>query len=125
MAEYLADTYALIEILKGNPNYKDYSVEMLFTTEFNLLELSYALVRDFGVEDAEKILEIVKSSVSIISPGLHYYVLASEMRLRERKNGKKFSLIDCLGYVVAKTMGMKFLTGDREFEGMENVEFVK
>ena len=125
MAEYLADTYALIEILKGNPRYKDYPAETLFTTEFNLLELSYALVRDFGVEDAEKILEIVKSSVSIISPGLYHYVLASEMRLRERKNGKKFSLIDCLGYVVAKTMEMKFLTGDREFEGMENVGFVK
>ena len=125
MAEYLADTYALIEILKGNPSYSSYPAETLFTTEFNLLELSYALVRDFGVEDAEKILEIVKTSVSIISPGLHHYVLASEMRLREQKNGKKFSLIDCLGYVVAKTMGMKFLTGDREFEGMENVEFVK
>ena len=125
MAEYLADTYALIEILKGNPNYKDYSVEMLSTTEFNLLELSHALVRDFGVEDAEKILEIVKSSVGIISPDIHHYVLASEMRIRERKKGRKFSLIDCLGYVVAKSMGMKFLTGDREFEGMEDVEFVK
>jgi len=125
MADYLADTYALIEILKGNPNYKGYSIEKLFTMEFNLLELSYALVRDFGPEDAEKILEIVRSSINVVSPDLHHYVLASEMRISERKNGRKFSLIDCLGYVVAKSMGMKFLTGDREFEGMENVEFVK
>ena len=89
------------------------------------MELSYALVRDFGTEKAEVILEIVKSSVDIVSPETRHYVLASEMRIRERKNGKKLSLIDCLGYVLAKSLGVKFLTGDREFEGMDNVEFVK
>ena len=125
MAEYFADTYALVEILKGNPNYEKYSLARLYTTEFNLLELSYALVRDFGTEKAEVILEIVKSSVDIVSPETRHYVLASEMRIGERKNGKKLSLIDCLGYVLAKSLGVKFLTGDREFKGMDNVEFVK
>lgn len=125
MAKYFADTYALIEILKGNPNYRSYSAEELYTTEFNLLELSYALVRDFGSRKVEEILEIVRSAVNVVSPSIHHYVLASEMRIREKKKGKKLSLIDCLGYVVAKSLGMKFLTGDREFKGMENVEFVK
>ncbi|WP_297535105.1 PIN domain-containing protein [Thermococcus sp.] len=125
MAEYFADTYALVEILKGNPNYEKYSSAELYTTEFNLLELSYALVRDFGVERAEEILEIVKSSVTVVILEVHHYVLASEIRIRERKNGKKLSLIDCLGYVMAKSLGVKFLTGDREFGEMENVEFVK
>jgi len=125
MAEYLADTYALVEILKGNPNYGKYSSAELYTTEFNLLELPYALVRDFGVEKAEGILEIVKSSVTVVVPEVHHYVLASEIRIQERKNEKKLSLIDCLGYVIAKSLGVRFLTGDREFEGMANVEFVK
>ncbi|AJC71632.1 twitching motility protein PilT [Thermococcus guaymasensis DSM 11113] len=125
MAEYFADTYALVEILKGNPNYGKYSSAELYTTEFNLLELPYALVRDFGVEKAEGILEIVKSSVTVVVPEVHHYVLASEIRIQERKNEKKLSLIDCLGYVIAKSLGMRFLTGDREFEGMANVEFVK
>jgi len=125
MAEYFADTYALVEILKGNPNYEKYSSAELYTTEFNLLELSYALVRDFGVEKAEEILEIMKSSVTVVIPEVHHYVLASEIRIRERKNGKKLSLIDCLGYAMAKSLGVKFLTGDREFREMENVEFVK
>ncbi|WP_324735518.1 PIN domain-containing protein [Thermococcus sp. SY098] len=125
MAKYFADTYALIEILKGNPNYRKYSAEELYTTEFNLLELSYALVRDFGYEKAEEVLKIVRSAVNVVSPSLCHYVLASDMRIREKKKGKKLSLVDCLGYVVAKSLGMKFLTGDREFKEMENVEFVK
>ena len=125
MAEYFAETYALVEILKGNPNYGKYSSAELYTTEFNLLELPYALVRDFGVEKAEGILEIVKSSVTVVVPEVHHYVLASEIRIQERKNEKKLSLIDCLGYVIAKSLGVRFLTGDREFEGMANVEFVK
>ena len=34
-------------------------------------------------------------------------------------------MTDCVGYVVAKRVGVKFLTGDREFKDMPNVEFVK
>ncbi|MEK6860625.1 MAG: hypothetical protein AABY07_01520, partial [Nanoarchaeota archaeon] len=38
---------------------------------------------------------------------------------------KKLSMTDCIGYCLANKWGIKFLTGDREFEGLENVEFVK
>lgn len=34
-------------------------------------------------------------------------------------------MVDCIGYVYAKENGLRFVTGDKEFEGMENVEFVK
>ncbi len=40
MADLFADTYALVEILKGNPNYEKYSERMLTTTEFNIFELA-------------------------------------------------------------------------------------
>ncbi|WP_461866497.1 type II toxin-antitoxin system VapC family toxin [Thermococcus sp.] len=125
MGKFFADTYALIEILRGNPNYSKYADGELYSTEFNLLELSYALTRDFGPETAENILNIVRTTLVIVSPTMKQYVKASEIRLRERDKGKKLSLIDCLGYVVAKELGMKFLTGDREFKSMNNVEFVK
>ena len=35
------------------------------------------------------------------------------------------SMTDCVGYVVAKRLGVKFLTGDKEFRNFQNVEFVK
>lgn len=125
MSRFFADTYAIIEILKGNENYEPYANSDLITTEFNLLEVSYALVRDFGKEKALEILELVRESVSVVDVKGEDYVEASIYRLNSKKLGKKFSLIDCLGYVVAKRMGIKFLTGDNEFEGIENVEFVK
>ena len=34
-------------------------------------------------------------------------------------------MTDCIGYILAKNIGIKFLTGDKEFENLDNVEFVK
>jgi len=48
MVRLFADTYALIELLKGNPNYESYSDVELVSTEFNILELAYALFRDYA-----------------------------------------------------------------------------
>ena len=39
--------------------------------------------------------------------------------------GKNFSFFDCVGYVFAIENNIKFITGDREFQSMEGVEFVK
>ncbi|NJE01505.1 PIN domain-containing protein [Thermococcus sp. JdF3] len=125
MAKFFADTYALVEILRGNPNYSTYAEEELYTTEFNLLELSYALTRDFGEKKAKATVELVRSILIVLTPDIQHYVTASTLRLQTRKEGKKLSLIDCLGYVLAKGMEMRFLTGDKEFVNMENVEFVK
>ena len=125
MGRFFADTYAIIEILKGNENYKPYADSDLITTEFNLLEVSYALVRDFGKDGALEMLALIRESVSIVEVEDEDYVEASNYRLNSKKLGKNLSLVDCLGYVVAKRVGIKFLTGDNEFEGVENVEFIK
>ena len=37
---------------------------------------------------------------------------------------KKLFLVDALGYSYSRKLEMKFLTGDKEFSGMENVEYV-
>ena len=123
MRLYYTDTYALIEILRGNPNYRPY--KFLATSEFNLLELAYALMRDYNKETALRILRKVRRSVIIVHPTDEDYLEAGAFRIAQRKKGRNFSLVDALGYVVAKKMGIPFLTGDKEFQGMENVEFVK
>ena len=46
-----------------------------------------------------------------------------EFRLKWKDRG--VSITDCVGYIMAREMGIKFLTGDKEFEGLEGVEFVK
>ena len=48
---------------------------------------------------------------------------ANEFRALFKK--RDLSYVDCIGYTMAKMRNVKFLTGDRQFEDLENVEFVK
>ncbi len=125
MARLFADTYALIELLKGNPNYERYSREYLIATEFNILELTYALYREFGRNEAAKIIESVRDCIEILPTEDSDYLDASEFRKSANKTGKKLSLIDALGYSCSCKQRIKFLTGDKEFMEIENVEFIK
>ena len=125
MARFFGDTYALIELLKGNPNYEAYSRSDVVTTEFNILELTYALFRDFGRDETTNVINATRVKVKVLLAGDSDYLNASEFRLSANRTGKKLSLVDALGYSYSRKLGIKFLTGDREFNGMENVEYVK
>ena len=125
MARFFGDTYALIELLKGNPNYEGYSRADLVTTEFNILERTYALFRDFGCDETASIIEFVRAKVEVMLTEDSDYLNASDFRLSANRTGKKLSLVDALGYSYSRKLGIKFLTGDREFSEMENVEYVK
>ena len=118
---YFLDSYALIEIAKGNLNYKKYLDFELFTSIFNLYEFYFALLRDFDEQVAKKFFEQFKDR--ILDIGDECIFKASQFKLDNAK--KKFSYADCLGYAIALLHGIKFLTGDKEFEKLENVEFVK
>jgi len=43
---FLFDTYALIEIIRGNPNYSEYTKSKAITTIFNISELNYILKKE-------------------------------------------------------------------------------
>ena len=73
------------------------------------------LINDFKPSQALSILTQVQAHIEITEPNVEDLVDTSKTR-RERRN---FSLINCLRYVIAKRLGIKFLTGDREFKGLE------
>jgi predicted nucleic acid-binding protein len=125
MDRLFADTYALIELLKGNPNYEFYSNVDLVATEFNILELTYVLVRDFGRDQAANVISTVRAKIVVILTDDSDYLNASDFRFYANKTEKKLSLVDALGYSCSRKLGIKFLTGDKEFSGMENVEYAK
>lgn len=122
MEGYFFDTYAFFEIIKGNLNYEGYSKGVsLITTKLNLMELYYWLLMRKGKETAEKYYqEFLPFCVGIDDEEIKK---ACEFRL-EYKN-KDLSYIDCIGYILSKLNGVKFLTGDKQFEDLNNVEFVK
>ncbi|OGM02548.1 hypothetical protein A3K72_01965 [Candidatus Woesearchaeota archaeon RBG_13_36_6] len=118
---FFADTYALIELLGGNQNYKPYLDCILITSRFNLVELYYYLLKDHGKKIADKYLELYSKIVVPIT--LNSIKRGMDFKLKHKKS--KLSYADCVGYVIALEFGIKFLTGDNKFEGLANVEFVK
>ena len=113
------DTYAFIEIIRGNPNYKRFEDIPIITTVFNIAELSYILKKEMSKEKADNYAE-------------EYSAFMVEITFEDVKNATDFkikhhdlSLPDAIGYAVAKRYGIKFLTGDEDFKDMPNVEFVK
>ncbi len=119
--KFFLDTYALIEIIKGNNNYKKYLDAELYTTIFNLYELYYNLLRDYNEEYAKEMYN--KFYTLLIEIKNEYIFLASKFKLDNKKSD--ISYTDALGYIIAKENDMKFLTGDKEFKNFPNVEFVK
>ncbi|MBN2459147.1 PIN domain-containing protein [Candidatus Woesearchaeota archaeon] len=119
---YFFDTYAFVEVLNGNKNYEQYGKNInAITTKMNLLELHYLALKEKGERIADAYFEFFRGMAVEISDDT--IKKASLFRNSNRK--KKFSYIDCIGYVMARSRGIKFLTGDNAFKGMEGVEFVK
>jgi len=118
---YFFDTYAIIEIMKGNPAYARFRHAKIIITLFNLVELHYKLIRDFNGKLAEEILH--EYSDYVIDTDVEIIKEANEFKLLHRK--KRLSAPDAIGYVTAQKYGIKFLTGDRQFKGVRGVEFVK
>ncbi|MBS3052997.1 MAG: PIN domain-containing protein [Candidatus Aenigmarchaeota archaeon] len=117
---YFFDTYALIEIFKGNVNYEEYSKSDIATSYFNLLELYYNLIKTYDKKIAMKFIETLKDFCVPINIDMIFD--ASTFKLNYPK---KFSYADSIGYIIAKRLGLKFLTGDMQFKELDNVEFVK
>jgi len=120
---YFFDTYALIEIIKGNPNYKDYAKEEFITTKFNLIELYYALLRIYNEKTADHYFDFfLPSCVPLNNSTIK---AAMKFRLEQRKKRNLISYVDCIGYFIALENNIRLLTGEKHFLGLKNVEFVK
>ena len=118
---FFCDTYALIEIIKGNKNYDIYTNFILITSELNLMELYYSLFRDYGKSLAEKYFN--EWEISAVRIPARF--IQAAMELKYLHNKEKLSYIDCMGYVYAMENGVPFLTGDSKFKNKIGVEFVK
>lgn len=124
MPSFFADSYALIEILKGNENYQPYLSGKLVTSEFNLCEVAFAVCRDYP-EQAEQIMVRVRSMIILQKTTDKDYCSGAALKREASGAGKKLSIIDCVGYSVAYRLDIPFLTGDHEFSDIPRVEYVR
>ncbi len=118
---YFFDTYAFFEMLRGNVDYVKYQGSSVVTTKLNLFELFYAFLR----EEDEHLAQLCLQNYNQFTVDLDINTIEYAARFKYLHKKKKLSMTDCIGYILAQKMGIKFLTGDQQFANMINVEFVK
>ncbi len=117
---FVYDTYALIEIIEGNEKYQDYLDKKIIINDFIFAEFCYVLIRG-RYPNIDKYLGRCMKYIIHVNPN----VIKSAMAFRYQNRKNRISMTDCISYFMARQLGIKFLTGDKEFENLENVEFVK
>ncbi|MDE1819965.1 MAG: PIN domain-containing protein [Euryarchaeota archaeon] len=124
MADLLADSYAFFEHVGGNPRYQRVFHERdVVTTAMNVLEVYHVLRRQLAPEVALKHAQACLSYVTDVPREVA--LAAAEFKEDMVTRKRNCSYIDAWGYEAARALGRKFLTGDRAFEGIAHVEFLK
>lgn len=121
MATFVFDTYAIFEIIKGNKNYEKYVSSTPIINDFILAELSYNLLKEFDSKTATG----YTGDYAPFSLRVNSAIINSAMEFRYKNKKRKMSATDCISYFQAQSLGVKFLTGDKEFKTRKNAEFVK
>ena len=118
---YFFDTYAFMELGTGNPSYKPFETQPFITSVMNLGELYGIFLREGGKEAADNWFAKFSAELLEITPE----IMIKAVYFRFLNNKKNISLTDAVGYVLSLKHKLKFLTGDKEFQNLPNVEFVK
>ncbi len=119
---FFFDTYALLEIVGGNPKYFHLRDVQYSITFLNLLEFYYNLLAaGFSEEEARQWHKHLKENVVQVDD-IDVYD-AMKFRLENKK--LDLSYADALGYIFAKRHGIPFVTGDKAFEHLDGVIFIK
>jgi uncharacterized protein len=120
---YFFDTYAFVEIVKGTGKFEKYKDSKIVTSLLNLMELHYSCLKDLGKEKAQEIFsELTEFTIDIEEQDI---INANYFKFNQNKKGKNISYVDSIGYILSLKNGIKFLTGDKAFRDIENVEFVE
>lgn len=115
------DTYALVEIAKGNPKFAEYLNSEFVLTDLTLAEFYLVLLR----EDGEKVADYWFNKLERYSLPAEKELLIEAIKFRYAHRKSDISFFDAVGYVFSVKKGYYFVTGDKEFENFSNVEFKK
>lgn len=85
------------------------------------MEIHYTILKAHGARASHEVLQAYSAKeIESSLPDLE-----AVMRLRYELRNLELSYADALGYYISKKERIKFLTGDRVFEGPPSVEFVR
>ena len=87
------DSYAIMEILKGNPRYARFRNIRPVLTIFNLVEFHYAVLKEAGTELADELLE----GYPIYEVDVDNVVIRQANRLKHKHRSENLSTADVIG----------------------------
>lgn len=119
---YYFDTYSLIELL-AKRDFVRYTAKGLVTSRWNLAELLVVDLREHGEVEARRHFRRFLGACE--DPTDEDLFEAARFREQQRKQRRLLSYVDALGYVIAKRLSLRFLTGDVAFRGLPHVHFVE
>ena len=119
--EYFSDSYAIIELAEGRSSYNKFQGIKIVTSKLNIGEIYQITLRKHGKETADNWFKEINFELLEITPE----IIVDAIYFRYLNKKKNLSLTDTVGYTLSLKHKLKFLTGDRQFENMPNVEFVK
>ena len=115
------DTYALMEIHKGNPHYASLLDERFVISELTMAEFYAVLLR----EHDEKTADYWHKKLVFYARPADLDLLISAVKFRHEHKKQNISFFDAVGYEFARSNGYKFVTGDKAFKGMVGINFIK
>jgi predicted nucleic acid-binding protein len=113
-----------------NQNYRKYFEEIQikgnsYVSEITLVELYHHIYHNKGAERADIIYSSVINYLKVTKMDNHVIKNAGIFRSDMLKRRRSLSYADCINYAISKKLKVKLLTGDEDFKGIRNVEFVK
>ena len=115
------DTYALVEIKKGSPNYASLLSMEFVITDLTLVEFYAVLLR----EEGQKSADYWWGRLTTRSEPVPLHILIEAVRFRHKHRKRRISFFDAVGYSYAIAKNMVFVTGDKGFEKLPHVDFRK
>ena len=120
---YFLDTYAIIEYLKGNSKYANLIEKNNFSTSiFQLMEVYYITLKEQNEELADKYFDVF--SIAKVEIPDETVKKAMRVRMEFQQQKKNISYVDAIGLQYSRDNNLIFLTGDKEFKGVDGVEWI-
>jgi hypothetical protein len=118
---YYLDTYALAEIAQANPKFSRFLDGDFVISDLTLAEFYGIILREYG----ELTANYWYKKVSPYSKPVDKLILVKAIKFRHQNKQKNLSFFDCVGYIYSIENNYIFVTGDKEFKGLQGVEFLK
>lgn len=120
----LVDTYAWIEIFQGSL-WGEKALECmeqgvpLAVSVLTLYELQYGLSALYGDGKTAGLLKTILSHAGAIPVDMQIALAAGTIKSLQKKKGSAMGAVDCMILATARSRGLKILSGDKHFEGLE------